>query len=86
MLISAYVNEMDLCVSMKPTEFIYSNDAGEDYAGEPGIEVCLINYPQSPGIPQELEFNALGLARLLKVLCKQERICVVFPDKTIMLS
>ena len=81
----AYVKEMGLCVSMKSTEFIYSN-GDLDGAHEEGVEVGLINYPRDPCTPKELEDMALRLASMLKVLCKQERVCVVFPDNTVMLS
>lgn len=85
-LCSNYVNEVGLCVTFTPTEYIYSNDHGKGYAGEKGIIVGLINYPRIPTEPEKIRELAMDLAYLLKIKFKQQRVTVMFPDKTVMIG
>lgn len=83
---SNYVNEVGLCVTFTPTEYIYSNDYGQGYAGEKGIIIGLINYPRIPAEPDTIRARAMELANILKNKFNQRRVSVMFPDKTIMLG
>lgn len=71
--------ERGLCVSMTPTEFIYTGGS------EPGFAIGLIQYPRFPKPVSELEDTALELAGLLRKVCQQERVSVEMPDYTVML-
>jgi hypothetical protein len=75
-----YVNRVGLCVSVTPTEFVYSN------GGEPGVAIGLINYPRFPAEPEVIRARALEIAEGLKAEAKQLAVTVVFPDETVMLS
>lgn len=85
-LCSEYVNKVGLCVTVTETEYIYSNDHGEGYAGEPGVMVGLINYPRFPAGSHKIREQALELARILKDALEQHRVSVLFPDETVMLG
>jgi len=85
-LCSKYVNDVGLCVTVTENEYIYSNDHGEGYAGEPGVMVGLINYPRFPAGPTKIREQALELARILKEALEQHRVSVLFPDETVMLG
>jgi hypothetical protein len=76
----AYCNEVGLCVTLTPTEYIYT--AG----GEPGCIVGLINYPRFPSSPQDIEIKALVLAEKLRVALGQFKVSVVMPHETVMLG
>lgn len=73
-----YVNEVGLCVSVTPTEFIYMD--GE----EPGAIVGFINYPRFPSVTEEIEGRASELAKGLKHALGQNRVSIVYPLKTVM--
>lgn len=80
----AYCDEVGLCVTFIPLEFIYT--AGKSEGGEPGFAVGLINYPRFPDEPGTIREQALELAgRLMRAMC-QMRVSVVMPDETVMLS
>ena len=84
---SEYVNSVGLCVTLAPTEYVYSTDSdANEYSGEPGVEIGLINYPRFPSEPQKIREQALELARILKATLEQHRVTVMFPDETIMLG
>jgi hypothetical protein len=69
-----------LCVTMTPTEFVYTG------GGEPGVAVGLINYPRFPSSHQAIYDHAIALGEKLRVGLNQFRVSVVFPDKTVMLG
>jgi hypothetical protein len=73
-----YVDEAGLCVSVTPTEFIYTSGR------EPGAVVGLIHYPRFPSTPSQLEQHALSLAQLLQEGLEQYRVSVVLYDRTVM--
>lgn len=75
-----YVDEVGLCVTISPTEFIYTKGS------EPGIVVGLINYPRFPAEPVVIYEKALTIAKGLMQLFHQWKVSVVFPDKTIMIE
>jgi|SRR3989344_8394454 len=75
-----YCNEVGLCVTLTDTQFIYKNGR------EPGVAIGLINYPRFPAIKQKIIRQALDLAEKIKDTFKQNRISVVFSDRTIMLE
>jgi hypothetical protein len=74
--LSAYVNEVGLCVTLTETEFIYSN------GGEMGVAVGLINYPRFPSEPVKVRAHALKIAEMLMKVCEQMKVTIVFPDAT----
>ncbi len=78
--LQAHVNDVGLCVTLTPTEFIYTD------GGEPGFIVGLINYPRFPDTPEKLKWKALAIAKGLLTLFHQYRVSVVFPTETVMLS
>ena len=75
-----FVNEMGECVSFTPTEYIYTN------GGEPGVIVQFIQYPRFPKPEKEIIDRANRLAELLMKGLSQLKVCVVFPNETIMLE
>ncbi len=78
--VQEYVDKLGLCVTITPTSFLYTK------GNEVGFSIGLINYPRFPAFPQQIKEHALRIARLLLYVCKQYRVTVVCPDKTIMLS
>jgi hypothetical protein len=75
-----YVNEVGLCVTVTPTEYVYTK------GGEPGCIVGLIHYPRFPSTPEAIRNHALTLARLLLAGLRQFKVSVVFADETVMLE
>jgi hypothetical protein len=75
-----FVNKIGLCVTVTPTKFYYK-DGYED-----GVIVGLINYPRFPVTEQVIYERAVELAEILKDELRQNRVSIVFPDKTIMLG
>ena len=75
-----YCDQVGLCVTLTPTEFLYTN------GGEPGVAVGLINYPRFPSTPEAIREHALALAEKLRVGLGQWRVSVVMPDETVMLG
>ncbi len=73
-------NEDPICVTVTPTRFVYRNGS------EPGAIIGLINYPRFPSTAEKLEERALTIATTLKDAFGQQRVSVMFPDKTIMLG
>jgi hypothetical protein len=79
-LAQRYCNANKLCVTVTPTQFVYSGD------NEPGVAVGLINYPRFPSTPEVIGDHALRLAEHFLKEFKQYKVCVVFPGNTVMLS
>lgn len=77
-VIQGYVDEAKLCVTLTPTEYIYTGGS------EPGFIVGLISYPRFPSAPATIEAHAMALAKLLKQKCRQFKVTTVFPDITVM--
>jgi hypothetical protein len=75
-VIREHVLENPLCVTIKPTTFIYTG--GE----EQGYVVGLLNYPRFPTPPNELNVRADMLAELLLVKTFQRSALVVKPELT----
>jgi hypothetical protein len=76
----AYCDEVGLCVTVTPTEYVYTRGA------EPGCIVGLINYPRFPSTPEQIRAHALTLAGRLMAGLEQMKVSVVFQDETIMLG
>lgn len=74
-----YVNQVGLCVTLTPTEFIYTD------GGEPGAIVGLINYPRFPSTPEAIDAHATELARLMKESLHQNRVSIVGTRETVMI-
>jgi hypothetical protein len=69
-----------LCVTVTPTEFIYTAGA------EVGVEIGFVNYPRFPTSPEILFERAKRVAvRLLDDLCQWSALLVA-PDKTVWLN
>ena len=75
-----YCNNVNLCVTLKKTEFIYKE------GDETGIEVGLINYPRFAKTDLEIRELSINLAKILKDHFQQLRVSVVFSDETILLG
>jgi len=78
--LQSYCDSEGLGVSITPTKFIYSD------GNEPGFIVGIINYPRFPSEKEELRTLSLKIAEELRILMKQLRVTVVFPDETVMLG
>lgn len=66
-----------VCVTMSPTEYVYVD------GDEPGAVIGLINYPRFPRTIEEIDVLAMALAKELKQTLRQERVSIMFPDRTI---
>ena len=75
-----YVDDVGLCVSITPCEFVYSNGR------ESGANIGLIHYPRFPSGREVIRAHALELASRLRVALSQSRVSVVMPDETVMLG
>lgn len=75
-----YVNKIGLCVTVTPTEYIYTD------GNEPGVIVGLINYPRFPEYPEQIRKKAVQLAYILKERFDQLKVTVMCPDQTIMIG
>ena len=75
-----YVNEVELCVTITPTTFIYV-----DWREE-GAIVGLINYPRFPKTKEELEKTAEDIATQCKEEFKQNRISIKYQDRTVIIE
>lgn len=78
--IRRYCDVVGLCVSVTPTQFIYTRGS------EPGLIIGMINYPRFPASPDAIRKQALEIAEQLRVEMMQERVSVVFPDETVMIG
>jgi hypothetical protein len=79
-LCQEYCDEVGLCVTITDTKFIYKD------GDEPGIIVGLINYPRFPDSEQNIRNLSMNLANKLMIELKQNRVSVMFPDRTVMLT
>jgi len=83
-LISKYQSENPECevgaVSIFDTTYLFQNYC------EHGYMIYSINYPRFTRTDKEIDKFSVGLARFLKDELKQNRVSIVFPDKTIMLG
>jgi len=79
-IISSYVDRVGLCVSVKKTQYIYTNGC------EDGLEIGFINYPRFPSNPTTIISHAFNLAHELLLGCNQMNVTVVAPGQTTMLS
>ena len=75
-----YVNDVKLCVTINPTEFIYVD------GNEPGAMIGLIQYPRFKMEEKEIKEKAIELARIIMKEFKQFRCTVVTSDTTYMLE
>jgi hypothetical protein len=75
-----YCDEIGLCVTVTPTEYIYKG------GNEVGAAIGLINYPRFPKPAEEIGRQALELAQRLLFAMEQFKVSVVFPDRTVMLG
>lgn len=72
--------EEGLCVTLTPTEFIYTAGA------ESGVAVGFVNYPRFPKCPEDIKARALKVAaRLMADLCQWSAL-VVTPTETVWLN
>tara|TARA_R110000824_G_scaffold266054_7_gene455005 strand:- start:77 stop:439 length:363 start_codon:yes stop_codon:yes gene_type:complete len=76
----SYCDDIGLCVTIDDTEFIYTK------GHEKGLVIGLINYPRFPKSRTQIDIYAVNLATALKELCQQNRVSIMYPDKTIMLE
>jgi hypothetical protein len=79
-LCQEYVNRVGLCVTVTPTDFIYTNGY------EPGAVIGLINYPRFPMLSDVIKKHALVLGELLLYKLDQYVVSIVMPDETVMLT
>ena len=75
-----YVNRVGLCITLTPTQFIYTNGS------EPGCMIGLINYPRFPSDQEGIEYHAQSIAAKYMHEFRQQRVSILFADKTIMLT
>lgn len=80
MLTRNICNDVGLCVTFAPTDFIYTN------GNEPGAIIGLINYPRFPSTPEGIMAHAVEIGSQLMEKFNQKRVSIVCTDKTIMLS
>jgi len=78
--VQGYVNELGWGVTITPTTFVYTGGR------EDGAIVGIIQYPRFRTNIGILEQQTIDLAKCLKKEFKQERLSIVFPDRTIMLG
>lgn len=76
----AFVFSVGLCVTVTPTEFIYTGGR------ETGVRVGLINYPRFPAEPSVIFETAETLARVLIAELQQHSASVVATDRTVWLT
>jgi hypothetical protein len=77
-----YCNLVGLCVTVTPTQFIYSSVPETPDGFEPGCLVRLIKYPRFPASPWDITGNALELAKIFILEFNQNRISVITSDQT----
>ena len=80
-----YVNNNKFCVTITPTEFIYTSNLKKSVNGnEQGVIIGIMNYPRFPLERKTLEQKAEEIALLCKERFKQNKISIVYPDRTVM--
>jgi ferredoxin len=80
MICRAHCNEVGLCVTVTPTNYIYTGGS------QSGVIVGLINYPRFPTEPRVIWNKADELAKLLCAGLFQESCTIQAPDKTMWFS
>ena len=75
-----YCNEVGLCVTITPTNFVYVDGQEE------GCFIGLINYPRFPTTSDYISKTALELAQIFLEKFKQLKISVICNDKTYMIE
>lgn len=75
-----YVNRVGFCVTLTPTEYIYTNGS------EPGFAIGLINYPRFPADMESIRGKAIEIALEMLETFEQFKVSIVFPDETVMLE
>jgi hypothetical protein len=75
-----YCNEVGLCVTITPTNFVYVNGQEE------GCFIGLINYPRFPTASDYILKTALDLAQIFLEKFKQLKVSVICNDKTYMIE
>ena len=68
------------CVSITPTEFIYTNGSGK------GVVIGFINYPRFPRTKEQIITRATKLAVNLAYSLNQYRVTITTPDNSIMIQ
>lgn len=76
----AYCFEAGLCVTVTPTDFIYTG--GE----EAGVHIGLTNYPRFPSTPEQLREKAEELANSLLTWLYQHSVLIRYRDETIWIT
>jgi len=74
----SYCDMFGFCVTVTPTQFVYKN------GDEDGAIIGIINYPRFPATKRELKKHIEVIVKILLDKFKQNRISVVYPDKTVM--
>ncbi|GAB3975978.1 hypothetical protein GCM10028806_34750 [Spirosoma terrae] len=75
-----FVKETPSCVSVTPTQYVYVDGQ------EPGAIVEFIQYPRFPTDENMILHRALTLAHLLMERFKQQKVCVITPTFTYMIT
>ena len=75
-----FVDEVGQCVSVTPTEFIYTK------GNEEGVVVGFIIYPRFPKKKKQIRKQAIELAKILIVELCQYKVTVTTPTKSYMLE
>ena len=75
-----YCDKVGLCVSVTQTTFIYTK------GNENGCIVGFINYPRFPQTNEQIFNHAINIAKLLKEKYQQNKVTIVAPNKTLMIS
>jgi len=79
-ILQKYVDEIGLCVTLEPTEYIYTN------GNEPGCIIGLINYPRFPSDEESIRSKAVEIAGIFLKEFNQYKVSVVMPEETVMLE
>ena len=80
LICQAYCNQVGFAVTITGTKFVYKNGY------EDGVIVGLINYPRFPSTKKQIREHAIAIAKKLQSEFKQQRVSIVFSDKTMMLD
>ncbi len=75
-----FVDDVGECVSVTPTEFIYTN------GNENGFVVGFIQYPRFPRKKKEIKSRAIQLAALLMLKLNQYKVTITTQHKSYMLE
>jgi hypothetical protein len=81
-----YTDKNGLCVTLTPTQFIYSKGAGISNGYEDGCFVELINYPRTPQSQYDIVYQAIDLAKVFLVKFNQNRISIITTDQTYLID